>query len=63
MQVSEWKAISSIEVNCTHDNSIELSVMLLTAGPGHTIAITIFQFVNLVLSSIGYTVAAGQSLR
>ena len=32
-------------------------------GPGDAIVITIFQHLNLILSSIGYTVAAGQSLR
>lgn len=33
------------------------------AGPGDAVVITIFQNLNLILSSIGYTVAAGQSLR
>jgi hypothetical protein len=33
------------------------------AGPGNAIIISIFQYLNLILSSIGYTVAAGQSLR
>jgi hypothetical protein len=33
------------------------------AGPVHAAILTLFQYFNLVLSSIGYTVAAGQSLR
>lgn len=36
---------------------------LCTAGPGNAFVLTTFQYLNLILSSIGYTVAAGQSLR
>jgi hypothetical protein len=32
-------------------------------GPGNAAILATFQYFNLVLSSIGYTVAAGQSLR
>ncbi|KAF8062023.1 AAP2 [Scenedesmus sp. PABB004] len=32
-------------------------------GPRHAAVLSLFQYLNLVLSSIGYTVAAGQSLR
>jgi hypothetical protein len=35
----------------------------MLAGPVHAAILTLFQYFNLVLSSIGYTVAAGQSLR
>lgn len=37
--------------------------MLCCAGPVHAVILALFQYLNLVLSSIGYTVAAGQSLR
>jgi hypothetical protein len=40
---------------CTH--------LLLAAGPGNAFVLTSFQYLNLILSSIGYTVAAGHSLR
>jgi hypothetical protein len=32
-------------------------------GPGSAVAVTICQVLNLVLSAIGYTVAAGESLK
>jgi hypothetical protein len=32
-------------------------------GPGNAAILSLFQYLNLILSSIGYTVAAGQSLR
>jgi hypothetical protein len=37
--------------------------LAMPAGPMHAAILTLFQYFNLVLSSIGYTVAAGQSLR
>jgi hypothetical protein len=39
------------------------TVVVDAAGPGNAVILSIFQYLNLVLSSIGYTVAAGQSLR
>lgn len=36
---------------------------LLLSGPGSAVAVTICQLLNLVLSAIGYTVAAGESLK
>jgi hypothetical protein len=32
-------------------------------GPGSAVAVTVCQILNLVLSAIGYTVAAGESLK
>jgi hypothetical protein len=40
-----------------------LPTMVCAAGPGNAFILTTFQYLNLILSSIGYTVAAGQSLR
>lgn len=39
------------------------SAVLHILGPGNAAILATFQYFNLVLSSIGYTVAAGQSLR
>jgi hypothetical protein len=52
--------------SATSDAAWRMTLLLLpvcAAGPGNAIIISIFQYLNLVLSSIGYTVAAGQSLR
>lgn len=39
------------------------SAVLHILGPGNAAVLTLFQYLNLVLSAIGYTVAAGQSMR
>eukprot|EP00882_Tetradesmus_deserticola_P013889 GHRQ01014752.1.p1 GENE.GHRQ01014752.1~~GHRQ01014752.1.p1 ORF type:complete len:208 (+),score=53.08 GHRQ01014752.1:469-1092(+) len=63
--ITLWSSLLLAE--CHETNGVKhptyRSAVLHVLGPSHAAVLTLFQYFNLVLSAIGYTVAAGQSLR
>uniref|UniRef100_A0A383V4H3 Amino acid transporter transmembrane domain-containing protein n=1 Tax=Tetradesmus obliquus TaxID=3088 RepID=A0A383V4H3_TETOB len=63
--ITLWSSLMLAE--CHETNGVKhptyRAAVLHVLGPVHAAILALFQYFNLVLSSIGYTVAAGQSLR